>query len=673
MSQDDREVWFLINHAERELKNAHDLLKTHISNNQEREGVLPISNYNTFIKSALNSYFKVLRNYTGILDASIQSSLYYKTAHTLFKESMSLDLASDYCTRGIQICNKNEPTLTLTKLKLLYLHFQIKLQLKPINEQVGYLNNIIENEIPGNSSFGILKLFFRFVKFKHFSSLYTVEKNVKEVQLILDGVERFSFANSTTFLQLVLVNLIEYQLMNSQPLSDIEKCLHKLKLINERSSDHLRIQFTSMHHLLDMYLSLYSMDLKAFQEKSLKCEEFRKTLKERKIQLGSNLQFVLICGDSHFVFYSKWMTTLEYFYTTTLYSAVGFSFFSWKNKIADTLFKRLSNNAYDKIQISGKIETLEDFQHEVVRFNYLKSITLLQKILCDFTNDKYPNADEPLIETGLEELVENFNSKRFTGYELLLFSTLIPYIKFILAMVYQRNGHYLKSLYYYSQLIQKKPVSKPSVTGMPLMVSFDALSLYSVLNSVPILQFLIESEKDINKNLSEFDLNYDQSMKRFSNLLRIKDILKQKIETLSYIPENTDNLYVKASINTIQYFYFSNPWIASNTEPFKDSPLLLAILEMIYGYTYKTDPGLSEIDNINNKINHFTRACKYSIVTVNSDSHSNRLAMLGYWEIWNVMNKNKNLFPSEQIEKVWGKYSYFASESSPNPKRVKFN
>jgi hypothetical protein len=668
MSNTDHQAWQLIHNANILLTQAHSILPQRASNQNTAQ--VDVSQYNTFIKASLHCLFKVLRHYSTLLDANIQAILYYKTAQILFNETISWNMASDYCSKGIQICKRNEPTLTLAKLKLQYLNFQIQLKLTPISFPVSsstsnaltYLNNIIKQEIPNDDSYLNIRMFFEFIKFQNFHNNYTKEKNILHLNHILKTLTENISDENYTFHKLILVHLIEYQLAN---IGNIDEIINNIDLLNSNvQSGKLPIQFTAISLLFNTLVSLQQCNLNQINVHVQKFDEFIKSIKLSKKSWPTKLLFNFSIEKAFFPFDLSWLSFKDFTIISYFYTAILYSFTSWdrKNK-SDKLFTLINNS--DSI---SKPSSLDNFQIQTIKSNYMKVMFSMYKLLSDFIKDKYPKDMNSLSSyPRIYNFIENLRLKKYSSYELSIYNTLIPTLKYILGMMHQRNEQFHKSLYYYLEIINSEN-------------SYNQLKLISVLNAIPILQYIIEQEKLKHIKISEFDILYDSTMLKFRKLLKIKDLLINKLTVLSQEISVSDNILLETSIKTIKHFYIASTQSPTiNVEDINSkSPLLASILYLIRGYTYVSDPGLTELDNLNAKVAFFNDACKYSIKVIDNNN-TNSIAKLGYFEIWKIMNKNKNFYSQDDIDHVFEKYQHFTDDNSKNKdndesstKRIKF-
>lgn len=654
MEENDFQVWQLIQYSETLLKKAHTSLLQHGMPSTDS-----INNYNMLIKASLNCLFKILRHYSTILDANIQSILYYKTAQILFRETISWNLASDYCTKGIQICKRNEPKLTLLRLKLQYLNFQIKCELtEERNNALSYLNHTINHEIPSiSASYLDVKLFFEFIKFQKFKAQFSAQKNILHLKNILKILDSNLSDQNYAFQKLVLIHLIEYQLSNN---SNVGEIIQNVDRLHVNDTTRIPIQFKAISLLFSTLISLKSCDLNEINNHIQKLDQFINSIKSSKNPWSAKISFTFMINKSeYFPFELSWLsfkqfTIVSYFYTSILYS-----FTSWdkKNK-SNKLFKLIESSDLK----SKAVSSFDELQNQVITINYMKIIFSMYQLLSDFIKDKYPEIND--LPISIRNLINNY--EHYSSHEKIIYNTLIPTLKYILAIVHQRNKEYEKALYYYIEIIQKSSSPKQLV-------------LICILNAIPTLQFIIEEEKLKHKEISEFDIVYDSTMLKFSKLLKLKDSLFNNLSTLQNSINITDNILLELTIKTIRYFYSSSlfssksiPKIGDIQEIEAKSPLLASLLYLMNGYSYVNDPGLSELENINLKVSYFNKACKYSVKMIDNNK-LNSIAKLGYFEIWKIMDKNKNLYNNENINHVYEKFQHFNDNDTVNcNKRVKF-
>lgn len=669
MNSRDHILLALVQMSDRLVLDAHALLPAwqdeQTRQNESRRGLVL---YNTYIKQALNSLFKALRQFSSTMDASIQAFLYYKIAGLLYKETASLNLASEYCTKGINLCKKNEPKLSMTKLKLQYLHFQILFLVGHSSSQsLSYLNDIISDEIPKDPRFINVKYFFMFIKFKHYGNIFTTHKNMITLKTVLE-TDNFEFK------QLVLLHLIEYQLSNNFGIDEITYNLQTLDALLTAGS---LLQYRALRILIDFQMTLYAANLQNIEEKIHNLDNFIKMIKKTKKlwQSVMTINFSIGSTDRSYPVEIKWLsfkefTTISYFYCSVLYS-----FKSWDNRNkSDKIFKMISPTITNNKKSS--FNSLDDLQKHLVRINYMKIISEVYQLISDFVKDSIPLSERSLFKyPKLYSFIETYNDK-LSGYETIVYNALIPLVKYIFAVINQRNGNFYKALLLYSDVITTKQEQSSVISTILSQeaISFtnnEQLKLISTLNAIPIVQYIIENEKETHLSISEFDLNYDQAMEKFSKLLKLKDTL---LESLNSTTVTFNSEIISVAVQSIKYFYdltgtnFSFDSIDLTCIQF-NSPLLASLLYLVKGYTYKFDLGLSTLENLNKKVSCFTNACMYSTKACDNNN-PNEISRLGYFEIFKIMNHNKNLYSEEDIEKVSDKLKL--DSKSNLKKRVKF-
>lgn len=708
-------VWQLVQASDFFLKKAHSISSKALQDASGRT----LDEYNTLIKACLNCLFKILRHYSAILDAKLQSILYYKTAQILFKETISLDLALDYCNKGIQICKRNEPNLTSIKLKLQYLNFQIQFQCNNSpnlkKQTLAYLNNILQKEIPEDASYLNIKVLFSLVKFKHFNSIYTPERNVTDLKRMQTQLQSNLSKENYLFLQLILINLIELQLLNNFPLAETKRYMDELK--KYQASDNpfgvkTPVQFQGATVLFEVLISLYEFQFEKATENIQKVDFFNKSFKQSTHKSWPSkllFSFHLENDNSIFPVEFSWLSFKDFSLISYLCCGILCSYKSWEKKSkSDKIFKLVTSSL--STEVAPSMSAFEDVQLKRAKQNYLKILTSAYQLLSDFVKDKFPILSKTTTPAslstvlhnyeGLFEFMESYEKNNYSAYECAVYDNLMPLVHYIFAMIYQRNGIFYKALYHHSiarisccksnslsSTVNPHPDSE--IFNDPIYADFiqsnmgilgaysqslgssNEIYVLSTLNSLPIIHYLIEQEKHKQKDLSEFDIGYDSHLKRLLNLLKMRDSLGlqinqilQKLSSTQSSP-NSSLSVLHISISMLCYFYTTQDYnFLSNIDLEKiseASPLLTSFLYLIMGYTYKTDPGLTELENLNLRVGFYTSACKYSAKAC-GPSHVNKIAQLGYLEIWKIMNHNKNLYTSDSIAHVYDKYKHFAHD-----------
>ncbi|GMM48741.1 hypothetical protein DAPK24_053390 [Pichia kluyveri] len=748
----DIEVWYLLKYSNDYLQQAHSLntKMRHLPTGKQ------LDTYNSLIKASLNCLFKLASDYLFVLDANIQAIIYYKISTILFNETLSYDLALDYCSKGIQICKRNENILelTITKLKLNYLNFQIlnnNISTTSHTSLLSLLNNIIQDEIPTDDSFTCIKLFFQFIKFQNFNVLYLFEKNFNDlnsIHLQLDNIIEKSTLSSTPslseltyFNQLILVNILSQQLLNNEPLETLLKTLTKIQSLQDshfNKSSTLSLQFKAMIILFEIIINIKHYKSNKVNEIAQNLLKFIKNIKlnnsnpknNKLLWTSSKISFnFTVKHNLTFPFELNWLTFKEFNMISYFYLSICYSYKSWDNKNKSDKLFTLTNNLLNDVSVSSSSNSSTIFSSEtqIIRTNYTKIFLSIYQLFSDIIKDDYPTIEQLLKNERYKEInkfMESYNTGKYSNYEIIIYNNIIPLLYLIFAMIYQRNGEHYKSLKYYIQIrtnflnntiddtktfqqftIQNKiGLVNPFNKNFHSLINNQQLYLITTLNTIPLLSHIIELEKLKNNELSEFDVSYDKSMKRFKSLLKLKDSLFQDLSKLeenipnigTFNDDQLNELLVKSTISTINFFYTSSKSstaIINNLSIDKISqitPFLTSLIYLIKGYSYKYDAGLKELNNLNKKVGYFTSACKYAFLANNSIKANNNplinyIAKLGYLEIWKIMNNNKNLYDIDKINHVRNKFVNLTNgielkdESTPEPvknenvKRVKFN
>ncbi|KAG0670306.1 hypothetical protein C6P42_004068, partial [Pichia californica] len=474
MSQNnDLIAWKLIQASENYISKAHQIGPKILHSNN-------LNTYNTLIKASINCLFKVLRNYSSILDAKIQSILYYKVSYILFKETISSDLALDYCLKGIQITKRNEPNLTLLKLKLQYLNFQIQFNSNFSKDSkissLNYINNLIKNEIPNHESFNDIKFFFKFIKFKYFSSIHNIDRNIIDLQNLYSQLNLKISKKNYSFNHFILINLIELQILNLNfPIDIIKKNILLLKDNNDYDYK-LSIQYKSIIILFNLLISLREYDFNNLNQNIQKIDDFLKLFKSNnnnsstklkwQNKINFNFQNVNIIDSNLFNVEFNWLSFKDFSIISYFYCGILYSFKSWNNKNKSNKIFNFINSLLIESNLFSSNISFEDLQIMKIKQNFIKILISSYQLLSDFIKDKYPlitnnnnnnnNDKSSLLNLNkykeLSNFIDSYNSNNnLSTIEIIIYNNLIPLIQYIFAMIHQRNSSFIKSLYYYTK------------------------------------------------------------------------------------------------------------------------------------------------------------------------------------------------------------------------------
>ncbi|GME85126.1 unnamed protein product [Ambrosiozyma monospora] len=110
----------LISSSDEFLKSAHSLAPRNVKSE------VYVTYYNKLIKCSVSCLLIVVERYKATLDAGLEVSVYLKLSQILFNETVSYDLASDYCLKALQLISRTGDTMSNFKLKAQVLNFQIQ-------------------------------------------------------------------------------------------------------------------------------------------------------------------------------------------------------------------------------------------------------------------------------------------------------------------------------------------------------------------------------------------------------------------------------------------------------------------------------------------------------------------------------------------------------------------
>ena len=730
MSMDSAEwtVWQLIKQSDAFLVRARACVTTTAPLTTTRERVISdinvdgdaINDYNLLVKASLNCLFKVIRHFSGVLDANMNAVVCMKTAKILYNETISLDLASEYCTKGIQICKRssNDPLLLVTKLKLHYLNFQIQtknLSVSTFPTLQADLNNIIKNEIPSEDSFSQVRLFFEFIKFQYFNRMYNYEKNIAHLNFMLS--QALSMVDQSLDIlklqQLIHINTLIIQILNNEHHDKIALTRERMKYLHKKlpPDSTSSFQLEAMLLLSDILISLDHHDTSNLNQKLLNMDVFIKSVKAAKsvktnknVWTTSKITYTLkLKNTSSFSFQITWLTFKEFVIISYFYLAVLCSLKSWDRKgKSDKLFKLTNSLLDDPSLFSGAdaSSSLFERQKHNIRLNYIRILTSIYQLISDLVKDQYPQKEDISILSNYKQLstfLVQYEAKQYTDYELTIYHNLIPLIYYLRGIIHQRHGQFHAALKFYMLARQQtknrlggNDINKESLFASLVVhesvglldpfthfeqysVNFQQIYLLCTLNMIPVVELTIEQEKKNQRTMSEFDITYDKTMANFKSLLKLKDTIHGELLHFSNTQksewEGLNVPLLSLTIASLRFFYDSandsgeqilNMKLTNNERIANISPMLMSLIYLLKGVSYKADPGLTELENMNKKVGLLTSACQNAIMASSKSGITvNAIARLGYYEIWKFMNNNKNSYSEDNIRHIYEKLKYF--------------
>lgn len=549
MSSDIAKAWKLLEVADVFLKKA-------------KMSVMSSDKYNTFIKCSLDCLFNVIKLYGPCLNGQIESTIYYKISSLLFQETVSHDLAREYCVKGIQICKRNGFQLINVKFQLQYLNIQIQMRSNPNEREViSYLNEVID-EIPDLKEFTAIKIFFVFTRITKFEVNRSLLSRARKLEELILEFEPVLNEDNYKLYQIIVFNLIQMKTINNPSLNETKVLLDKM--------DQLKYELPIQFKGIKLFININSiLQLNDYSKMRNSLKELNSFLKTSSNGWSESIIIKLMHG---FSVEFKWISYEEYSIHSFL--ILGVSNMYKEDDISIKIFnkcKKLIKTRLDSNSNSNRL-SLNDMSLSKLKLTSQLYLIDFYLIVIDLMNNKYPQMDE-INEIDFSnypdfnDLIKRFQSKSLNQFESITFNDFKYLIVFLKGMIYQRYNQIDKAIDNYSFIVStindvplniKKNQIKDLI-GSPNYLSDQTnqiLSL-SLLNILPMLEKRVNTYKFKQTIIDEFDSKYNEIMKQFEINLKMKQMVLDKLDDMITRVKDRDVLLyftilnLKIAINNI--------------------------------------------------------------------------------------------------------------------------
>lgn len=595
-----------------------------------------LDQYYNLIKASLNCLMTVLDRCQE-LDAESEARICYRTSQILLRETLSYDLASEYCLRGIQSCSRSE-TLAPIKARLELLNFQVQYRVdgsKDRKSSLAYMHALITN------SQGSLHSLYVFAKYRYFGMTYSGP------QRLMVLTELATACHDDLYL-LVSVCKIEQLLTQCQPIETVKSAFIDLQYAAQELS--VPIQFKAVLLLLDLLISVQEDD---FNESKRKITVIDAFVRECAAQGNTwKEKFTITVEDIPLEL--SWLTFTEFSLLSYFYCGVSYLVKSWDGKHRS---QKLFKHCHDLISYDTTAISVKDMEASKLRTTYFNLLMSVYESLSQFGDASYEPSDT------LKSFVVDYDNGQFSSQELVVHHQLISPIIYIWALSHHKQCNFQLAKYYYLKL---RKLNSPIENELSMSEFFTDAMLTKFLDGMDDTDgtrsqlYLISSFNLLSVTLNELHLvksqglkdsdpGYPDYMDKLSKYLKMKDLLIAEITPL------TGNRQLMATVECLEYAagereslsecVAADDWIDQQVV----APLLSSVIYYIRGKCYRNDKTKPELANVNGRIVLFSKSYKESLKL---HQRQNMMARLASGEIYKIMVSYRNYFDEAQLSKA---------------------
>ncbi|VEU20287.1 DEKNAAC101126 [Brettanomyces naardenensis] len=657
------------------------LLEAHRLGTASLESEEALNEYYRLIKASLNCLFVVLEQYKYTLDPSTEIRLCYRVSQILFNETMSVDVASEYCVRGIQLCSRSDAFYPL-KVRLEVLNFQIQYHLDE-NEYkrstLTYLNSLIDRY--GTTS-ADLKVLLTFLKYRYFGMTFSSEQCLAMLKQLADELEgRVSEGNFALY-QICRICEIQQMLLQSRPMEDVKKRLGGLVYQLEKHKEVVvPTQFEAILLLLNLLISVQEDDFNECKLKIVKIDTFIRRAKKDDTQWGTTNKFQIDIGIQSFELPLEltWLSFNEFSALSYFFCGVSYLVKAWDGKHrTEKLFSHCHNELdIQETQVGDSAVNVEAMTLRIDFFALLMNGYEMLADLGDETTDLEATINDQLgvlvKYPKLCQFVKDYDEGNFSSQELVAYHNLIPILFYIWAIYHQKNGNFEVAKYFYLKVRKlyspfENELRTEQFFNDPMLTTFlqssiglsgsmtepkgmnSQLYLISSMNLLTIILHDLELLREAK--VAETDDRYPEYMESFSESLKMKELLIRELSNVSN--DRKSDLILEQTIQCLQYAsgqLSDNPIRVLDTTAGHVAPLLAAMGYYIKGKQYQNEKTKPELDNLNTRIQLFSNSYRQSLKFI-PEWRTNKLGYSASLEIYKIMHSYRNYFDRKQVDAV---------------------
>ncbi|KAG7928674.1 hypothetical protein KL925_000855 [Ogataea polymorpha] len=640
-----------------------------------------LQEYNNYVRASLGCLFNALEQYRGLLTLADEVFIHYKITEILLRETTSLDLASDYCSRGLQLAKRSES-----------LEYQIRLEL--LNFEIQYLTDHSKGKRTSFSYFMSLAQHYEslnsitltsiieYLKIQYFGMIFEEDQIYRNYERIVERLENNLNENTFGFLQLILVCQLQFHLFRG---NSIEYSLQKYGRLKESLESYAHYtkfqppQFKAITQILDLLISIQDDDFKSTKSKMSKIDALIRELKALE-PWARNFRFC-IPVDVNIAHQSftlplqiNWLTLREFSMLSYFYCGVSYVIKSWDSKNrTEMLFaqcqKYIGYELSEHVMISSN-----EMEAKVLRLKYfgllINFYQVLAKFQCNqwhsFNRDEFPQ---------LWKFIDDYNAGRFSSQELVIYHKIVDKVYFLLALQSQRMNNLDAAMHYYIKLRELHSSSSTELNDYnffsdTILASYkqtasgvggclqEAKDYHNQLYFLATINLVILTIHNLRRlkllNVSEFDEDYQVLMDRYAKYLKLKNILHSELVQMQ--PLYKTNVLVSSTLDIFVRYILADEgqpveFETAHLEKFSQiSPLLLSMVYFVKAQTIKSNRSQSEVEQLNMKIQLYNQSFKASCKQ--SGFGPNGVGYIALKEISNILEKNHSHFDKEQSDSL---------------------
>ncbi|KAG7842986.1 hypothetical protein KL942_000082 [Ogataea angusta] len=637
--------------------------------------------YNNYVRASLSCLFNALEQYKGLLTLADEVYIHYKITETLLRETTSLDLASEYCSRGLQLAKRCES-----------LEYQIRLEL--LNFEIQYLTDKSKGKKTSFSYFMsiahhceslnsiTLTSIIEYFKIQYFGMIFEEDQMYRNYDRIIERLEATLSENTFTFLQLVLVCQLQFHLFRGNSIEIALEKYQRLKESQERYAQYTKSlppQFKAITQILDLLISIQDDDFKSTKSKMSKIDALIRELKTlepwaRNFRFCVPVDVKVAHQEFALPLQINWLTLREFSMLSYFYCGVSYVIKSWDGKNrTEMLFaqcqKYIGYELSEPVLISSN-----EMEAKVLRLKYfgllINFYQVLAKFQCNqwhsFNRDEFPQ---------LWKFIDDYNLGRFSSQELVIYHKIVDKVYFLLALQSQRMNDLDAALHYYLKLRELHSSSSTELNDYnffsdTILASYkqttsgvggclqEAKDYHNQLYYLATLNLVILTIHNLRRlklrSVSEFDEDYQLLMDRYAKFLKLKNTLYSELVRMQSLYKT--NVLLSSTLDIFVRYILADEGQpveieSAHLEKFSQiSPLLLSMVYFVKGETAKNNRSQSELENLNMKIQLYNQSFKSSCKQ--SGFGPNNVGYLALKEISNIIEKNQSCFAKDQLDSV---------------------
>ncbi|KAG7877346.1 hypothetical protein KL938_004102 [Ogataea parapolymorpha] len=637
--------------------------------------------YNNYVRASLSCLFNALEQYKGLLTLADEVFIHYKITEILLRETTSLDLASDYCSRGLQLAKRSESLEYQIRLELLNFEIQyLTDKSKGKKTSFSYFMSIAQHCESLNSI--TLTSIMEYLKIQYFGMIFEEDQIYRNYDRIVERLETNLSETTFGFLQLILVCQLQFHLFRGNSIEFALQKYHRLKESLERYPHYTKLlppQFKAITQILDLLISIQDDDFKSTKSKMSKIDALIRELKAlepwaRNFRFCVPVDVNIAHQEFTLPLQINWLTLREFSMLSYFYCGVSYVIKSWDGKNrTEMLFaqcqKYIGYELSEHVLISSN-----EMEAKVLRLKYFGLLINFYQVLAKFQCNQWQsfNRDE---FPQLWKFIDDYNAGRFSSQELVIYHKIVDKVYFLLALQSQRMNNLDAAMHYYIKLRELHSSSSTELNDYnffsdTILASYkqttsgvggclqEAKDYHNQLYFLATINLVILTIYNLRRlkllNISEFDEDYQVLMDRYAKFLKLKNILHSELVQMQSLYKS--NILLSSTLDIFVRYILANEgqpveFETAHLEKFSQiSPLLLSMVYFVKGQTIKSNRSQSELEQLNMKVQLYNQSFKSSCKQ--SGFGPNGVGYIALKEISDIVEKNHSYFDKEQLDSV---------------------